>query len=387
MIIHTVRDNETIKKIAAEYSISPGFLASVNGLSEGARVYCGEELAVVIPTKTATVRRGESLSSVAMRCGVKESELISLNPELCGTDRVYYGENLAVRKDPALFGTAALNGYLYKGCRLDRLAALMPYLCFVTVCAFEFDGKELRPIFDPKTALEMTKLGGRGALLRIYMEKNPKEGELSAFTDALAHEVKRGGYIGAVLSLHDGKNSGEVELKCKARLLEDDKILLVEVDSENLRGRGAYADGCVVYCDKINKPTPPSFEEYERGGVKRLSDEIESSGIFLDIPAFASYGDKHITEDEARGVMLRRCGEVKTDKNSGICYSEKAGRQGLPLRLESLENTLRRCSLVCEYALAGLSVDIGRISQKRLTVISSALNLCTEPMMTSITNI
>ena len=390
MIIHSVKSGETMYDIAREYCISPRALASQNGLYEGARLYEGEELTVVIPTRTATVRRGENIDAISKRFGVKESELLSLNPELRGKNGVYYGQSLAIKKDPCLYGTGALNGYFYRGCPKDKLTAAMPYLCIITLSAGVAEGGSLRLLMRDNELVEYINGCGRGALLRVYIEKMPTGNETDSLSDAIAIYLGSSDYMGATLSLPKEKTSegelAELVLKIKKKLMDIDKILLTEGESEKKNSHALYADGCILYCDKIQKKEPPSFLEYERDEVEKFVREGECTGVFLDISPFALYGEKYITEEEARAVLLKRNSGVIYDRETGISRCRYAGRKGQPLVYESISNTVNKAKLVGEYALAGLSLDIARTGQKKYTAISSTLNLCTDPGMMSFIN-
>ena len=64
MIIHTVSQGETIFKIARKYSVQPTKIIEDNGL-EGDRLTTGQELLILTPTRTVTVRGGDTLASLA----------------------------------------------------------------------------------------------------------------------------------------------------------------------------------------------------------------------------------------------------------------------------------------------------------------------------------
>ena len=83
MHIHTIEPQDTIFKIARRYSVQPTKIMEDNGLYSD-RLAIGEELLILNPTRTVTVRGGESLVTIGKRFGVKKSSLIANNPALCG---------------------------------------------------------------------------------------------------------------------------------------------------------------------------------------------------------------------------------------------------------------------------------------------------------------
>jgi LysM repeat protein len=85
---HTVAPGETLWGIATANRVSPGALASANGLSSEARVVAGTSLTIPLviqaPSATApaggyTVRPGDSLSAIAARQGVTLAALAAAN--------------------------------------------------------------------------------------------------------------------------------------------------------------------------------------------------------------------------------------------------------------------------------------------------------------------
>lgn len=112
---HTVRRGETLSKIAARYGVSVSTLVSTNRLRNADRIYVGMVLVIpragVTPTQVAdrsptratparqratthTVRAGDTLSEIASRYGVSQSNLRSWN-SLSGST-IYVGQRLAL---------------------------------------------------------------------------------------------------------------------------------------------------------------------------------------------------------------------------------------------------------------------------------------------------
>ena len=74
MLIHTVKGGDDLFSIARKYSTYPQKLLSDNyPLSE--RLNEGDEILVLIPTKTANARGGDTVTSIAMRNGVTKDHL------------------------------------------------------------------------------------------------------------------------------------------------------------------------------------------------------------------------------------------------------------------------------------------------------------------------
>jgi LysM repeat protein len=121
---HSVRRGETLSTIAAQYGIDVDALAKANRLGDADLVIIGQKL--VIPSNPAPfidykVRKGDSLGSIATRFGVSPQEISKAN-NLRNDDLVYTGERLripnkasrhvtyTVRKGDSLASIAASQG-------------------------------------------------------------------------------------------------------------------------------------------------------------------------------------------------------------------------------------------------------------------------------------
>jgi len=97
-LTHTVRRGETLSTIAAQYGIDADTLARANRLGDADFVMVGQKLTV--PSNTGPfveykVRKGDSLGSIAARFGVSPREISAAN-DLRDDDLVYTGERLRI---------------------------------------------------------------------------------------------------------------------------------------------------------------------------------------------------------------------------------------------------------------------------------------------------
>ena len=105
---HVVQPGETLSLIAARYGLTTQALASANGIVNPNRIYSGQQL--VIPGRgttasppssppasstTYTVRRGDTLSAIALRYGVSMWTLAWLN-NIGNPSRIYVGQVLRI---------------------------------------------------------------------------------------------------------------------------------------------------------------------------------------------------------------------------------------------------------------------------------------------------
>ena len=84
MNIHTVKPGETIFKIAREHSSSPMKIIENNDLENPDRLSVGQELLILNPTRTYTVRGADTLDKIKDRFKVEKEKLHAYNPYLSG---------------------------------------------------------------------------------------------------------------------------------------------------------------------------------------------------------------------------------------------------------------------------------------------------------------
>ncbi|NBQ01923.1 MAG: LysM peptidoglycan-binding domain-containing protein, partial [Opitutae bacterium] len=76
---HIVQKNETLGGIAKRYGVSVSALQAINGISNPNLLFVGKKLKIPdgnLQKIPYTIRKGDSLGSIAKRFGVKQSTLI-----------------------------------------------------------------------------------------------------------------------------------------------------------------------------------------------------------------------------------------------------------------------------------------------------------------------
>jgi membrane-bound lytic murein transglycosylase D len=101
--IHSVRKGETVWSIARRYGTSTSSLLKANRLAENDRIYPGQEIKIVGCSKASSgggvvlheVRRGETITSIARRYGTSVSNVLKANG-LRSRDTIYPGQKIKV---------------------------------------------------------------------------------------------------------------------------------------------------------------------------------------------------------------------------------------------------------------------------------------------------
>lgn len=286
MRIHTVKEGEALSDIAKLYSVDKETIVKNNGLGNRAP-RAGEELLVLIPTRTYRVQKNDTLERIALRFGLKRSELLAANPEAAGG--IKEGELLVLRYGDRTFGMAATLGTLYSGYGRERLISLMPHLTYVSLGACMFDGKNMARIFDTREAMDIILSFGKIPLLRVYCAPSSalSDVELDGFTELLARAARDGGYKGILLAGAErlGDNDEKTVSLIRERLLGRELILISELSGKTSPKLPLYSDGALIPCP-ISPDSSCVGTEKERHS-EELNSIADAAKCFIELPSFA----------------------------------------------------------------------------------------------------
>ena len=207
MLIHTVKDGETLTDIAAIYGLSAEYIAKVNSYYQ--KLVPGQELIIVYPAVTHTVKAGESLFSVARDYNTDISALLRNNPFL--NNGLNAGDEITIAYSSKKQGNITLNGYCYTFIGFELFRRILPYLSYVTIFTYGFDesGKLIPPYpaddIYIKTASEygtaplmhlstLTSAGSFSSALAAFLLSN--EGLWDELADNILANIEEKGYKG-----------------------------------------------------------------------------------------------------------------------------------------------------------------------------------------------
>ncbi len=380
MHIHRIENGETVKDVARVYGIDEEILRMNNGL-DGIEPTVGEELAVLIPTRSYTVARTDTLERLALRFGIRESELVTHNPWI-GRGGLVPGRRIALRYGERSHGIAPSNAYVYRGCREEQLCEVLPYLTYVTFCAAADDGTRLVETMRCASTVRKIAAEGRIPLVRIYdraVERSHGTNSTSEYIDRMIAYATRSGYKGIVLG--GGKYRTEEEysaflVEMRKRMIGCDLILVTEMNESTYGGANEYADASVLDCI--------SADEYSCDGVRRALEDfatrLESSKTLVSLPTYAHCG----TRFKEIGALLhearRRGGKVEVDGERGIAHLHMHGEIW---SYPSLESTKAILDAVGEYGFMGVSFDCMRVPRAHLSMYNAAYKSALMPSVSS----
>ena len=367
MQIHRVKAGESVYSIAREYGISPAKIIEINGLKNPDRLSVGRELLILIPTRTYTARRGDTLESISRRFSVSESELIKNNPSLFGSDKIYPEEVFAVKYPERSHGIALLMGYLYKGCPKERIDYTLPYLSHLVSSSCVYEGKRMHTLFDTRETVKAVKELSKKALLRIQRRGDAYD---EKFIPIAINAAASGGFDGIVLSSNTGLGEGENA----DFLFELKKAALAEGVTLSLESDGSICERCAELSDAVILCRDDCIEKSENteAAYREYAKNRDALRAFIDLSPFAYIGGEAIPIDTALTYADREGAEIKEDE-SGMLLSFRL--RDKEVRLPSLKNIKAKLDLIGELGYLGCAIDIMRCPASHLMMLSSLFHL------------
>lgn len=182
MIIHVVKQGETIFSIADYYKVSAVRIIQENDLMEPNNLVIGQTIIIVYPEQTHTVIQGDTLPGIADRYNVTLMDLLRNNPYLLDREYIYPGEILVIRYINEKSGSIKINGYAYPFIDRKILEKNLLYLTYLSIFSYTISANgELNDIDDAEL-IDMAK--GYGVAPIMVISNVTSEG---AFDRDIAH--------------------------------------------------------------------------------------------------------------------------------------------------------------------------------------------------------
>lgn len=184
MIIHEVKDGETIYSIATKYGISAQRLVQINGIDNPEFLSVGMTLIILYSNKVHIVQKGDSLGDIARTYHTSVIELLKNNPYLSDRGYIYPGEELVISYDEDRTKSISVNGYAYPYIKTDILKKTLPYLTYLTISYYRVtsDGN-IVDLNDAQIIKTATEYGV--APIMLLSSLNSK----NAYNETIIHEL------------------------------------------------------------------------------------------------------------------------------------------------------------------------------------------------------
>lgn len=188
MIIHVVKQGETISSIAELYGKSAERLALENGLIETDRLAVGETLVILYPEIEYTVEEGDTLGNIARKYNVSIMELLRNNPYLSDRQYIYPGEVIVIKYMAERTRKITTNGFAYPFVNIDTLRKTLPFLTYLTVFSYYYtDRGEIININDAEI-IQISKSYGVAPIMMLSGFSISQDEEVEVVHNLLINE-------------------------------------------------------------------------------------------------------------------------------------------------------------------------------------------------------
>lgn len=379
MRIHTVKEGDTVFKIARSYSVPPAKIIENNALINPDRLYPGQKLIILMPTRSYTVRGGDTLDSIAIRFGVDKSELRRNNPALMGGERIYPGQILAVKYESKPFGNAVTNGYFSKNCEKESLSLFLPHLSYITFAAFKWEGRKLSKLFNYEAALEAAKRENALPVLRVYTEEPFCEIKNGGFAESVISEAANEGFFAVSFAGKCTKEKGFSDFFAKFRdkLHSSGLEAHVELDGNSeIECYGNLSENADLTLLNYETSSNCDFDSSIGAFLKKYSETLSPEKTLFDLFPSICFGEKQIDFQELEKLIISRgitpyysekakCSEFK------LSYYTGGKKEEIEISFPTPENTIAKLELLAELGYMGASFDIAKSTVASLMCFNS----------------
>jgi len=377
MQIHTVTKLDTLYTIARKYSVPVTKILADNDLA-GDRLTIGDELVILKPTKTVTVKGGDTLDLISERFGIRKSSIIRDNPCLFGKENLRPGQILTVKQDEIKIGAGSVLGYVKKGCRRDKLAKSLPYITYLTIYSGIIKGNTVISSFRSDDVKNLAEKSGKIVLLGIKDDGSgeflrSRESYLKIIEDSVSLAQKQD-FMGISFSLEKASELYPEEyceflFEMRKRLIGCNMILFSEVYKNTPTDASEICDGGILNME-LNSIDDATSR------MKAFSESAESSKVFIQIVTSTKIDDSTVSPDEIKELCYRSGKELITDEKNLISYFNyvryKIGKGNeIQLSFPSLRYIKTKLTALCELGFMGICCDVDATPMSNLTMFNS----------------
>lgn len=148
MLIHIVKEGETLSSISSQYGVSQELIRRINFIENTNNLVVGQAISILFPQMTHTVVAGETLEEIAGKYSTTIKRLLQNNPYISNF-QIYPGQSLVIsyKEENSSGKQITVNGYTYTDIDIDLLKRTLPYLTYLTVFSYGFTtaGEIIRP--------------------------------------------------------------------------------------------------------------------------------------------------------------------------------------------------------------------------------------------------
>ena len=184
MIIHVVKQGDSIYKISREYGVPVDSIIDANQLPNTNQLVIGQ--AIVIPGDffNYTIQRGQSLYSISRKFGIPLRTLLEANPQIANPNMIQVGQIIVIPLPPQKGKTIYVNGYVFPSVTSDVLQSTLPYLTYLSIFSYQVRADGSLKVINDTSPIQTSREAGVGPVMVIA---NIEEG--SGFSSEIANVI------------------------------------------------------------------------------------------------------------------------------------------------------------------------------------------------------
>ena len=149
MIIHVVKQGESVYAISRLYGVSAASIIADNELADPDRITVGQTLVINEGIRRHIVSIGQTLSIIAAYYGAGMGDILAANPQITNANLIYPGQVILIPPKGRILGTIEVNGYALPGTDISILEKTFPYLTYLAIFSYNVNADgSLIPIND-----------------------------------------------------------------------------------------------------------------------------------------------------------------------------------------------------------------------------------------------
>jgi len=137
MIIHVVRQGDSLYSISRQYGVPLSSLISYNELEDPEHLVVGQTIVILEGSRTHRVSAGESLFTIARRYGISVNDILAANPQIGNQGLIYPGQVITIPPATQQLGTIEVNGYAFPNIDREVLRRTLPSLTYLSIFSYE----------------------------------------------------------------------------------------------------------------------------------------------------------------------------------------------------------------------------------------------------------
>lgn len=421
-MIYTVKQGDTLYKIAEKYGITINDIVTSNGLLRPDDLAIGQNL--FIPSQTSntttyTVMPGDTMYLIARRLGISLETLITANPQIANPNIIEVGQTINIpggnmKKD------IEVNGYAIANITSDTLSRTLPYLTYLSIFSYQANRNgSLTNLFEE--SLINSALSNSVAPMMVVTNISEEGFDSDLARTILTNPAIQERLINNIISIVENKNYSGVNVdfeylypedresyntflrNLKGRLSEINKLLTVAVapkyrdnqpgilyEAHDYKAIGEIADRVIIMTYEwgylYGEPMAISPYSEVEAVISYAVTRIPSEKILMGMPNYAYDWTLPFTPgSSANAISNTRALDIALDRGANIMFDNKAkspyfnyvdNNQNHVVWFEDARSINEKLNIVDKYNLAGISYwTINNLYPVIWSVISNRYNI------------